>query len=173
MVAKPTRDWWKKDTTRWRTGLVRSRGALLGVAAAAILIVMIASGMFAGNGSENSNVGPDSPNEMTASMSAPQPSFGMGGRLENVKQENENLPKFKNSVDTTIDVADGGQLFLRTNLGTIDVSTHDKPTVELRLVHTVAAKDKETAGKLFQALKIDYGLDTDVTRNAGLTKGYR
>lgn len=168
MVAKPTRDWWKKDTPA-RAGFLGSRVAMIGVAAATILVATIAWGVMVGNGSNNSNFNPNDPNGMMVTTSQPQPTPGM--LLATMKQENEKLPRFKNSVEATIDVQKGGQLFLRTNLGTLDVSTHDKPTVELKLVHTVAAKDKETASKLFKALKMDYGFDSEAARNADLTKG--
>lgn len=70
--------------------------------------------------------------------------------------QEEELPRFKNTIETTIDVEDDGVLFLRTNLGALSVKTHDKPMVEMQLIYTVAAEDKESAAKVFRDLKMSY-----------------
>ena len=82
-----------------------------------------------------------------------------GSLLALTQEENERLEKFENRISTTIDVQDGGVLFLRSNLGKLNVSTHDKATVEMKLNHTVAAADKEIAAKIFKALKMNYEID--------------
>jgi len=90
--------------------------------------------------------------------------------LERTQQENEKLPRFDNTVETTIDVKEGGTLFLKTNLGALSVNTHDKPVVKMILTHTVGSKDKETASKLFKALKLNYEVDADEVKDAGFQK---
>ena len=84
-------------------------------------------------------------------------------------QEDE-LPRFENKVEATIDVEENGSLFLRTNLGSLKVKTHDKPTVEMEMIYTVEAKDEEAAAKIFRELKMDYDVDAKEVEDLDATK---
>ncbi len=93
--------------------------------------------------------------------------FGVSSLFQEQEQE---LPRFKNTIETTIDVEDDGNLFLRTNLGTLSVKTHDKPIVEMRLTYTVAAEDQESAAKVFRLLEMNYDADNDEVAEFDLKK---
>ena len=173
MVAEPARDWWIKPMPPKKLEpqppvKVRSAsfGANLKYGVAAIVLTV--AGLFAwsmftsGNGEPGGGVS----SFAGASSSSSSPI----SLLALVKQENEKLPRFENTIETTIDVENGGQLFLRTNLGTLEVSTHDKPTVEMKLVHTVAASDQERAAKLFKAMRIEYDVNNKKASQAGLAE---
>ncbi len=177
MVAEPKRDWWVKPVPPRKSKpqppvkvklLTSGWSWKVGVAAAAMIAIGLFSWSIFSNGNAESSGG--SPNGLSVSASAPHTSSSPISILALVKQENENLPRFENTIETTIDVENGGQLFLRTNLGTLDVSTHNKPTVEMRLIHTVSAKDKEMAAKLFKAMRIEYDTNHEKASDAGLAK---
>ncbi|MEL7500026.1 MAG: protein kinase [Planctomycetota bacterium] len=172
MVAEPSRPWWVQPP---RESWLSSRTS---VAIAIALMMMVGgligwqSGMFDStqgaiaqtkrsnllsiysvlDGNENATVIVN-PKSLPTGLSTPQELLAI------TTQENEQLERFTNSVESTIDVADGGRLFFRSNLGSVLVEMHDKPTVEMKMIHTVGAKDKTIASKLFRAVKIDYSAD--------------
>ena len=175
MVSQSARDWWKQPMAPIKVNpkpVVKPRDVhgnqraiqRVVVAAAGItlgVLVLLGIGRFDFNGPSETPV-------PHASLEGPNKWDSL---LALTKQENENLPRFKNSVATTLDVKSGGLLLLQTNRGALDVVTHDKPTVEMKLVHTVSATDQETANRLFQAMEIKYELDSDDARGASLAKG--
>ncbi|MFK7768737.1 MAG: protein kinase [Mariniblastus sp.] len=174
MVAQPQRDWWIKKqqpakpnrTTARRIGLAAAVAGIVGISAFSM------SGFLGfGDGVEKNNdtqlvssteksglvQEPDLNGTIASALGSVSSSVPtMGGMMEMALSENEKLPKFENSIETTIDVQPGGQLFFRSNLGALDVVTHDKNTVEMKLIHQVRANDKKTATRLFNALKLDY-----------------
>lgn len=174
LVVKPSRDWWRKPAppikvlekpkTKRRSSGRRAKLFFGGAAAVAIITFVVLS--F--NGKTDSGNGGSEISSTTTSLGS---SDQWASLFDLTKQENEKMPQFKNSVETTIDVKNGGQLLLQTNLGAVDIITHDKPTVEMKLVHTVSAKDEQTANKLFKELKIDYELGSDDSRSASVMKG--
>lgn len=84
--------------------------------------------------------------------------------------QEEELPRFENKVEATIDVEENGSLFLRTNLGSLKVKTHDKPTVEMEMIYTVEATDEEAAAKIFRELKMDYDVDAKEVEDLDATE---
>ncbi len=174
LIQKPSRSWWEKpvavpalsseakpkmNVSKPRGGSRPSAWKFLTIGASLLIVAgataLTMSGFLGGEGDSSNGVF-----SMVTASNTP----GEGGNmslLELTQLENDRLPRFDNTIETTIDVQAGGQLFLRTNLGTVNVSTHDKPTVEMKLKHTVAAQDKETAAKIFKALKMNYAIDAD------------
>ena len=164
IVPQPDREWWDKPKkSKLEIGKKTVFGSFFAAATVGLaLLVWSGSGSF--DFSSNREGSPP------ASTGSARP-LGGNSLLAFTTQENEKLDRFKNSVETTIDVKSGGSLFLRTNLGTLNIKTHNKPTVEMTLVHTVAAKDKKTADKMFKSLKMNYELDGNKSGEAKLVKG--
>lgn len=174
MVAKPTRDWWQKPLPKVEKKVQPKKAKPLSsvgthkLYGGIIAALVIALGVFAWNdfglfgaGGDDSDKSNGSTFDNSFNGDAFVISSGLPSLLEQTIQQNEEMERFKNSIETTIDVADGGQLFLRTNLGAVTVNTHDKPTVEMKLLHTVAAKDQETASKMFKVVKMNYDVDAE------------
>ncbi|MFK7818087.1 MAG: protein kinase [Planctomycetaceae bacterium] len=168
MVPEPSRDWWVKPQSAPAFGLTGKR-ALLGSGISAVAITI---GAFAWSGLGGPFDGPGGGGGQPTVVNSGQPDpIDPMGLLALTVQQNEKMPRFKNSIDVTIDVQDGGRLFLRSNLGSVKVKAHDKPTVELSLVHTVAAKDAETAAVLHRALKMNYELTAEELGDTKLQPG--
>lgn len=135
MVTKPERSWWEHRRSPWLalgSRFSKRPAALLAVVAITLfsLFALQASNWFGSPGEKHANIG-DSPE----------------------------LTRFDTTVETTIDVKPGGTLALRTNLGAVNVLTHDKPRVDLRLLHSVAAEDRESAEKILAAMKVNYEIE--------------
>lgn len=101
-----------------------------------------------------------------------EPPSGMAGLplppkefLQLVTEEVERLEEFSNTTEATIDVASGGQLRFNSNLGTVEVKTHDQPTVKMQIEHSVKAENDELAGKLFKSVKINHDLTDGELKN--------
>jgi serine/threonine protein kinase len=174
MVAAPARNWWVKPvapqvtvapvkpvktekknlSNGWKATLF-----MLGAVTASLIAV---GGMFILDNVRNP------PLQLSATAMT---SGGSEALLALIREQNDELPKFENSVETTIDVKSGGVLFLSSNLGTLDVKTHDKSTVEMKLTHSVGAKDKDVAGKLFKSLELNYQVDAEEVQDLALRKG--
>ncbi len=168
MMPKPARAWWTRPEPidvplakpskplkpeegsfgSWRS-LAIGLSLLLLAGAVAFGLSKFDSPMIPGKGSGTTT---------TVTVSEGDPS----ALLALVQQENQKLPRFENEIEATIDVDSGGLLFMRSNLGAVNVKTHDKPTVVMKLKHTVAAKDAETAKKMFKALEMSYEGDAEV-----------
>ncbi|MFT7630005.1 MAG: serine/threonine protein kinase/tetratricopeptide (TPR) repeat protein [Mariniblastus sp.] len=163
LVPQPAREWWNKPKRVPRTS---RRGWQLGigsaVASAGLTIGLLSWSGFGNPGSTDPGGPPPVAN--VSPVGSPE------AQLALATQENEELEEFENSVETTIDVQNGGVLFFRSNLGRLNVTTHDKPTVEMKLTHSVKAKDKETASGLFKAVQMAYDLDHEVAAGVKLNK---
>ena len=174
LVKEPNRDWWDQRDRWLFSGLnwlaptsIRSKRGLVATTAIATLalFILVLTSLLGSN--------PDSAGHqaMVSASSSMRKQMPPSQLLILTKQENEKLPKFKQLVETAIDVSNGGQLVLRTNLGRLYVSTHEKPKVELKLTHTVSAKDQETANKMFAATVLDDSLRSELARKLKLESG--
>lgn len=159
IVSKPSRDWWVKPKPIPRVDKMeggkpheKSGSGWIGIATALLLGAAITFGFSSWNwGGTNS----------TAPM-------GFGSMFSLFSKETS---EFDKTVQATIDVEEGGTLFFHSDLGTLNVKTHDQPTVEMKLVYTVEAEDEDTANKLFRAMKVKYDVDSKEAKDAGLSKG--
>ena len=88
-----------------------------------------------------------------------------------IRQDLHDQPKFIKEIEKAIPVKSGGQLFLHSNLGSVNVKTHQKSNVEMKLVHTVSAADEATADKIFNALQIRYQLNKEDGIDLEMTEG--
>jgi serine/threonine protein kinase len=164
MVTKPTREWWTKPKASRSTRIGWRAGAIAVALAAAFTAGIFAFDLF------DFGSGAGSPPVSIASASASLPLMGEA-YLAMLEEENKKLPRFERVHEESIDVENGGQLLFNSNLGSIDVAIHEKPTVEMKLVHTVAAFDQEVADKLFDALKLSTDFDAKEANGLKLKKG--
>ena len=149
MVAQPTRDWWHekkitkpvKPTKQSSSANKRSRTKTM--AFAMVAIAALAIGGF-GFGAFDGLLGSSNSGGWLSFLSPVQ------------DQEEKELPRFENTVETTIDVKDGGALFLKTNFGSVDVKTHDKETVEMHMLQIVESESEDTANRIFAATTMTY-----------------
>jgi serine/threonine protein kinase/Flp pilus assembly protein TadD len=165
MVPKPKRDWWENQNERadspiWKIGLGMAIGAAL------ILAGVVSWNTFF-NPAEPGGLGGSTP---TTSFAGTNGQLDPNSLLALLKQENAERFEFENTIESTIDVQDGGMLFLRSNLGAVEIDTHVKPSVEMKLVHTVSAEEEAIAKEIFRAIKIDYAADSEAAADANLKK---
>ena len=189
MIPQPSREWWqrkrkvpvtfvseKSGGKPAKLDVVKRRSAWKFIAGGVALLCIAGAGIFAMaqfSRSSDSKETAWSPNTAfrgytIAKVSTQESDTAM---LAITRMENNKLSSFDRNVKAEINVRPGGLLALRTNLGTIDVSTHDQNMVIMRLKHTVKSRDKKSADKIFKEVKLNYdvALVDDVTRT--LKKG--
>ena len=79
--------------------------------------------------------------------------------LIRTSDDNEKQQKFTKTYSKSLNVKTGGKLFVKTNLGRINFTSHDQPNVEMKMMYSVGADSKEIAEKLFDAVTLKYDLD--------------
>ncbi len=151
IVTEPKRDWLKVEHRS--TSIRKSLGfGLLATSLVAIaLFVGWNSGFFNGQPGNATN--------------------GNSGSALVAGGTQEELAIFTKQFEKTIDVENGGTLFLRSNLGKVKVTTHDDSTVKLNLTCELVIKNEKAAKKLFKHIALRYDLEDNELQDIDLVDG--